>query len=297
MIGLRQLLVLRGGVDALGWTALMKPNIVALEAFWTYLRCQPHLVSSQEVKAPPAPASAFARSGSTPSRAEMSNSSTAIPIGFRLLAKSQRLSKETILIIDQLAHIYSTLQHTSPSFLNHGGGIRKFTKSKNDTGRETTLATILLICEHLALQLARHDLNSIDRACCISLFVLLLGSTRGEQLSPIYLIQVQHHARELLQMSFDESDTAAVHLLTWAILNVASTTFPPKSLILPKDDDPDPRYALAKKAVSHYPASQTWDEMSEIVRHFFWNPSCLDQWKYVWNLGTRQHQSQHLSNR
>ena len=287
IIGLRQLLALRGGADALGWSALVKPNIVALETFWTYLSYQPHLASSQEIVEPSDIAPALVISESIYTQTDRIKDFITLPAGFRVLARSHRLSDETIQIVDQLADIYSSLQWASPSFVDHGGGIRKFTKSKNDTGRETTFATNLLVCERLALQLVRHELNSVDRACCIGLFILSLGSTRGEQLSPIYLVHIQRHARELLRMSFNESDTEAIHLLTWALLVVAATTFPPKHFVLPKEYNADPRYALAKKAVSQFPSSCTWSEMSDILRQFFWNPSCLIQWQHVWKLGTR----------
>ena len=287
LLGLRRLVDLRGGVDALGWPALLKPGLVALESFWAYLSQQPHLLQGQSAISATAGAKidltpTLHSVGPIPAVEEML---PRLPAGFRVLAEQRRLGRSLVYLIHQISAYDLSLQHAVPTYLIHRGAVRKVTNFKTPDNREVTVASNLHFCEQLASLLATSELNSLEKVFCIGAFIVLLGSARTEQLSPIYFTQLQHHAGELLEIAMDENDPVAADLVAWSIFNVASTLVPSKLSSLPNNYQDDVRFALTVKVVTHFSATRTWDDMQRALQRFIWNDGCGSSWKHVWDLG------------
>lgn len=287
LVGLRGLVALRGGLDALGWPTLLKPWILALESFWSYLSHQSHLVKGRGF-------TTVTPTGltDTPSIFRSINPVQKIeeifpklPIGFRPLAEKRRLGLDVLNLIHQMAGLDLLLYHAPPSAFIHHDGVRKFTSFRTREGHEITVASNLQLCEQLARLLADPNLTFLEKVCCIGIFIILLGSTRSEQLSPIYFTQLQHHAGELLEITLDDDDPAARDLVAWAIFTLASTMVPFRLSASPKIYQGDLRFALAVKVVSHFSANRTWKEMRESLCLFLSCDACLGTWKNVWDLG------------
>lgn len=299
LMGLRQLVALRGGLDVVGWPLLAKPCLLGLEAFWAYISHQPHLMGSYA--ATPSASGAVIDDepeASPPLREEPTfveeDLLSKLPVGFRVLAEQGRISAPLAKLICEVAEFDLTLQHDSPTPFVHQAGVLKFSNFKTRDGREITVASNLQACEQLAGLLARSGISAVEKACCIGLFINLLCSTRSEQLSPLYFTQLQHHAGELLDMPLDDNDEdpAARDLLAWTNLNVASTMVPPGISDLPNDYRSDLRFALAAKTYDFFSATCDWDDMVVVLRRFIWSEACVAAWKDVWELGKRHHNNQ-----
>lgn len=287
LIGLRQLVSLRGGLEALGWPTLLKPGLLSLESFWTYISHQPHLVQQQtvartmptaimEVSATPCLMSPI------PSFESMLSK---LPAGFRALGEQRRLGEDLLYLIYQIAEFDLPLESAPATFFTHRDGVRKFTHFRTSDGQDVTVASNLHVCEQLARLLSNPELTPLEKVCCIGIFIGRLSSTRTEQLSPIYFTQLQHHAGELLDVPLDDADPAAMNLVAWTIFNVASTMGPVKSSGLPNNYHDDLRLALAVKIVDYFSATRTWEEIQIFLRMFLGSDTCLIAWKNVWILG------------
>ena len=288
LLGLRRLVDLRGGVESLGWPNLLKPALVALETFWGYISHQPHLLLQDQttITSMPAPMIDISTeplsADAVPTVEEMLPQ---LPAGFRPLAEQRRLGRNLLHLIHQISDYDLSLQHTVPTFLNHSDGVRKFTNFKTPDHRDVTVASSLHFCEQLANHLATSDINLLEKVFCIGAFIVLLGSARTEQLSPIYFTQLQHHTGELLEIALDADDSAAADLLAWTIFNVASTMVPPTLSALPDGYRDDLRFALTVKVVEHFSVTRSWDDMQSALRRFIWSEACVSAWRSVWNLG------------
>ena len=287
LLGLRSLVSLRGGLDALGWPTLLKPGLVALESFWAYLSHQPHLLQGQIVMSVTPAAminvsSTFRRADPVPPVEEMLPH---LPAGFRALAEQRRLGGSLLHLIHHIAEYDLSLQHAVPTHLTHRGGVRKFANFKTPDGRKVTVASNLHFCEQLAKLLATSELNLLEKVFCIGAFIVLLGSAQTEQFSPIYFTQLQHHAGELLEIPLDENDPAATDLVAWTIFNVVSTMVPSRLSVLPDNYQDDLRFALTVKVVGHFSATRTWEDMQTALRMFIWSDACVSGWRDVWDLG------------
>lgn len=275
--GLRQVIALRGGLDKLAWPALLKASILSLESFWTYLSHQSHLLGHNTLPA-------IVANELQPFQGEIDAIMATLPPGFRVLAQAGSLSTNLLPIIQREARFDASLSRASPSSFAHHDGIRKFAHLRTRNGSEVTLASSLQTCEELARLLTNPDLMPLDIVCCIGLFINCLCVARSEQLSPIYFIQLQHHAKQLMAFDLSDDEAAARDLITWTIFNVASTMVPGRLVFRPDMYKDDIRLSLTIKVAAHF-ATSTWEDMRSILRQFICSDICLDAFENVWSTG------------
>lgn len=277
LAGLRQIIALRGGLDSLAWPSLLRPGILTLESFWTYLSSQAHLLGHDTLLA-------IATNELTPFEGDVEALISTLPLGFRTLAENHRLSINLLPIIQREAAFDASLSRSPPSaFMNHDG-VRKFAHLRTRNGDEVTVASNLQSCEELARLLTNRELMPLDIVCCVGLFINSLCITRSEQLSPIYFTQLQHHAKQLMDFGLNDDDTSARDLITWTIFNVASTMVPGRMTIQPSNYQDDLRLSLAVKVAQHFSTS-AWEDMQLLLRGFICSDSCIDAFKNAWDMG------------
>lgn len=287
LAGLQRIVSLRGGINTLGWPRLLKPALLTLESFWAYFSSQPHLMDS-DLYTQPTPNTMIGVIHVIHNDGQSANTSQMLPRlpeGFQVLAERGYLGRDLLSIICDVAELDSSLYHEPPTPVVYHKSIIKFTNSKMRDGSATTIASSLRFCEQLARLFANSNLSIVEKTCCIGMFVILIGSTRSEQLSSIYFTQLQHHSKELLDLPIRELDSEMVDLAAWSMFNVASTMVPPRFSRLPENYQNDLRYVLAVKIVAHFSASRTWEEMHASLSKFIWSSVCMTAWKNVWDIG------------
>lgn len=278
--GLRQIITLRGGLNALGWPALLKPGILTVESFWTYLSNQAHLLDHCTVPA-------ILTNDSLPSpEAGVECITPNLPTGFRILAEQGRLNRIVLEIVQREVIFEASLSRTPPSYFAYHDGIRKFTHLKARDGNEITVASNLQTCEELARLIVSPDLMPLDIICCIGMLINSLCVTRNEQLSPIFFTQLQYHAKQLIAVDLDDNDVAARDLKTWTIFNIASTMVSESSTYSFDKHHNDMRLALAVKVVKHF-SKKSWEDVQSILQQFICSESCIDAFKNVWDFGSQ----------
>lgn len=94
--GLRQIVALRGGLNALAWPTLLKPAILTLESFWTYLSYQTHLQDQYTLQA-------IAIDQPTVFENDAGALVSNLPNGFRVLVEQRRLNSHIARVIEREA--------------------------------------------------------------------------------------------------------------------------------------------------------------------------------------------------
>lgn len=277
--GLRQVIKLRGGLQAIAHSNLIQSAILTVESFWTYLRAQTHLIPSASL-----PAISFETSSDTVSDTE--SIKWRMPLGFRDLFQQRRLSANVAVLIIQEAEYTRTLTFASPAAHIHGNSIRKFADLKTADREPVTVGSHIQTCEELARMLVNPNLTHLDYVCCTGMFINAFCVAKSEQLSPIYFEQLQHHARQLLDCNLDDNDSLSRDLHAWVIFQVASTLVPTRTTN-PTNYRGDLRLPLALKVVKAY-IDHTWVEMEMMLRNFICSEVCLRVFENVWTLGQSQ---------
>lgn len=283
LTGLRHIVALRGGLNALAWPSLLKPGILTLESFWTYLSSQTHLLEQSTLPA-------ITIDVKIELEANIGTPSTNLPVGFRVLAEQRRLNPYLTQIIQREADFDASLSRTPPTSFVYGNSVRKFANLRTRNGDEVNLASNLQTSGELARLLASPKLTQLEVICCVGMFINVLCTTRTEQLSPVYFAQVQHHAKQLLDYELTDNDPAARDLVAWTIFNVASTMVPSRFARPLKMHQDDVRLDLAVKVVKAFSTS-TWEDMKSLLRQFICSDICIDVFQNVWDIGLQQLQS------
>jgi hypothetical protein len=300
LYGMRRIIQLRGGIDALGWQAYLRPGIISLESFWQYLCGQPHLshltttstpttvdssASTQQPPTPPPPPMLqFPLDNPNPTEAP-AQIQASLPSGFRGLATRKLLSAPLTHTIHALLQTERGYSYDRPTTHIHPDGIRKFLNFKDQHGRPITTATTLRFSERIAVLLSSPNLTPthVDRLCCIALFFYLLGFTRAEQCSQIYAAQLRHYTAELSRLDFahEQKDPEIQALMAWAMFMVASTLLP--VVVGPSMSRVDDvRSELAVKVVTWYWPRNDWQDMERLFSGFVVNESCIETWRALW---------------
>jgi hypothetical protein len=277
--GLRHVINLRGGLEAVGFPLLLKPAVLSVESFYSYIYQQPHLLSNGSAH-PVLPASI---EEPAPGDDEVQNMLQIIPRGYHTLLGRSPQSLKILSIVFNLAEEDAQLQHDMPTSFAYREGVRKFLNFNDTSGQPVTVASALHCCGELAKLLVGPEMSQVERACCIAMFIYLLGFSRSEQLSSVYFTQLQHHTQELLDMPLMDDDPEGTELIGWAMFVVSSTLLPITAREDMRGDNADKRYALALRTVEYFSRQKTWDVMAVTLQGFIWNDTCMVSWKNLWD--------------
>ncbi|KPI42793.1 uncharacterized protein AB675_2033 [Cyphellophora attinorum] len=277
--GLRHVIGLRGGLEAVGFPLLLKPAVLSVESFYSYIYQQPHLISDRSAQSV-LPSSVGEPS---PGEDETQNMLQVIPPGYHTLVGRSPQSPRVLSIVFSLAETDAQLHHDMPTSFAYREGVRKFLNFNDTSGKPVTVASALHCCGELAKLLVGPEMSQVERSCCIAMFIYLLGFSRSEQLSSVYFTQLQHHTQELLDMPLRDEDQEGTELIGWAMFVVSSTLLPITAREGMGVDNADKRYALALRTVEYFSRQRTWDMMAVALQDFIWNDTCMISWKNLWD--------------
>jgi hypothetical protein len=280
--GLRHVINLRGGLEAVGFPLLLKPAVLSVESFYSYIYQQPHLLPSGSAH----PVLSAGIEDPVPEEDEIQNMLQVIPAGYHTLLGRSPQSPKILSIVFNLAETDTQLQHDMPTSFAYREGVRKFLNFNTTSGQPVTVASALHCCGELAKLLVGPEMSQVERSCCIAMFIYLLGFSRSEQLSSVYFTQLQHHTQELLDMPLRDEDQEGTELIGWAMFVVSSTLLPITARGGMGGDNADKRYALALRTVEYFSRQRTWDMMAVTLQDFIWNDTCMISWKNLWDTAT-----------
>lgn len=192
---------------------------------------------------------------------------SALPSGFRMLALNYRLSVPVITLLHRVI--------TREAYINQVKGVK---------GLNEINATNLQEAEYCARLLAFTDLTVVERACCIGVFTSVLGCTRSERFSPLYVQQIQHHSQELLSWQEKFAGTDLAECFLWVSLDLAATLFPLGKTNLSETIRTDPRYMLLMAIAQSYESRQ-WEEVRLAIQRFSWSLVGLESCQTAWRFG------------
>jgi hypothetical protein len=212
-----------------------------------------------------------------------------LPAGLQALSfgEHRKISLPVATMIHRISVTDGLLNHSLPS--------SRAARNGKPIRQDALNATNLQELEHLALLLVDPSLNTLERATCVALLNLLMDSTRSEQLSEVWLEQIQLECDSLLGLFNDTEQMRQMNedelsWLTWVAMDIAGSMVPPRSF---RGRWPahggrgDRRLDLAVKVYEMYgPAGRdwTWDQMRGMLKQFFWTDGCILSWKHVWEL-------------
>ncbi|KAK5055203.1 hypothetical protein LTR84_012952 [Exophiala bonariae] len=267
--GLRHIVALRGGLDQLGWPMVLKPNVVGLEVFWAYMSQNQENLTILQQSGQLIPARSEDLDLTCPYNREpitdFGEMISALPPGLRELTSDYRLSVPVITLLHRVI--------TREAQINQVESVK---------GVREVNATNLQEAEYCARLLAFTDLTTVERACCIGVFTSLLGCTRSERFSPLYVQQIQHHSQELLSWQGKFADLDLAECFLWVSLGLVATMFPScKTSQLPGTMETDPRYMLLM-AIAQSHQNWLWEEVKVVIQRFSWSTLRLESYQTAW---------------
>lgn len=215
-----------------------------------------------------------------------------LPSGLQALCfgDSPRISLPVMTLLHRISTIDGLLSHHLPSIRStrHGRLIRQ----------ESLNASNLQELEHWVRMLAEPGLSKLERATCVAMLNLLMDSSRSEQLSEVWLKQLQLECEPLLD-TFDNAeeweamDQDERNWFIWVVIDIAGSMVPPRSFNQRwpgQGGRGDKRLELAVRVVEEYGAKGkgwSWEELQDMLTQFFWTDGCVLSWKNVWELACR----------
>lgn len=303
LAGLRHLVKLRGGLDALGWPTLLEPSIKGLETFWTYICSTPHLLPPNMITTVPSQPFLARNPPATkgPCLPPLTEQIASLPKGFRRLAESGRLSPIVISLLFQ-ANRFDIHLHHHPGhkhLTRYGSPIRAshaaFTSRR---GTPTHNASNLSLTELTAAVLVEKSLTRLERLVCLSLLTVLMGCTRTEKLAKLVAAQMRLCVVEALAFPLRADDPIERDFVAWVSLILGAGSGIDEGADI--DDmwgghgcgshDPwfkgwkgDPRLTAVRRVVEHFRGWRSLEEVqSEIVQGFIWTDYCAETISENW---------------
>ncbi|ETN43052.1 uncharacterized protein HMPREF1541_02210 [Cyphellophora europaea CBS 101466] len=296
--GLRRLVALRGGIEFLGWPSLLKPSIVGLETFWTYICSAPNLlranipITATPIEpislspSPQMPSTNINHCGYSDAYNDMSSLIASLQPGYRRLALECNLSPCIIDLVHKVLHFDINLHHYPNGMTRYGQPILSSNAFASSQGTPLVSAANLAVTEYAAAALASPQRTPIERLICISLLTTLLDMTRHEKLSPLYAQQLRLFEEEVLAYPLDDSEPAVRDLVAWLSLNLGQRILWPPAKALPPGWRDDRCTAMVMKVVRHFSGRWSYERLQkDVLMGFVWTDACQGGMKMAWNLG------------
>ena len=314
LLGLRQIVALRGGLENLGWPMLLKPSLIGLEAFWTYICSQPQLLKEPITCQPLTDSSITCPFNRCTPPDDMGRVLSELPPGIAVLACQHRLSVPVISLVHRVNMFDSWITHLdfpTPRITRHGQ--QHYDRSRLKNGKLVFNASNLQELEYAARLLGTPGLTYVERVCCIAMLIVCISSTRSEQNSAINMEHIQSLADELLKAPLDENDPFATHLYIWVSLNLARTMLPGTATeqmeAFPMKggqwDEADKRFKLALRIYDWFESRRVggeqqvdWEDIAEKTKKdFIWSDGCVAGHRWAWDLAKSWRQEHPIERR
>lgn len=275
----------RGGIDKVGFQAILKPSIIGYilqvqraavlaltnvryESFWAYVSQAQltHTDRRPDLSIEVSTRRHYIRQISYPVIPEVYLKD--LPQMIRSLALAGRLSIQVV----ELAHrVNMSIE-----------AINQISSGDDRRGPSNHDASNLQELENVASLLgsANPPLSKIERVLCLAISIQAMDCSMIQRHSPVYFNLALSHARELVSGIYDnmlldpvESPCFMISLLVMVRPMIESMDL---SLYVPENDI---RAQLARKMMGKSARTRDWEDMRGVLRQFFYLETCEPRWK------------------
>ncbi|KIV96031.1 hypothetical protein PV10_03613 [Exophiala mesophila] len=270
--GMRRIIALRGGLDKLGWPTILKPLVISVESFWTYICTNPPQpeASSPDVQPPPSATADYVDIACPyvrKSSADLFEMIQGLPLGFRRLALNYRRS------VPVMALIYGVVSNNDEI---HAPDYESSPSEVNAANHQEWLYCLRLLSD--------INITPVERTCCIGLMLTIVDRSHSAGHSPHYRQQIRHHAKELSSGKgrFLQEDVSDMFL--WVSLNIVGRDFQKRAQEQGSGLGEDDKIELLLVLVRRH-AALKWDDVLARMNNFIPAPRQEGDWRYAWQLG------------
>ncbi|KIX95828.1 uncharacterized protein Z520_08536 [Fonsecaea multimorphosa CBS 102226] len=267
LIGLRQLIEMRGGVDYLGWDGFLKNSIIGLESLWAYHEKKKLLISSTEARI-------NLQYPKHPFPPNLCTLIAKLPDGFREVALSGSLCVQIITILSRVSEWVRQLQGPRKKGILPLG-------DPNGRYMKQTQACLELV--------PLRGLNTVERVLCSALAAVTVETfSKLKEQNPVHRRMLETLSEMLATYNLRDLPPECA---TWMALVIAGPAQPStegttsKATSTNKGQPHNPRNILLDRMIEDSSSARNWKWVNNSVKKFFWSEDLLETWRQTWELG------------